>query len=129
MSSSHSLFPPEPTKAAGLLWLTISILLIASCSISLLGVVPVQHLSTSTVFFGRQSWNWMTFGPPSNNGVGQQEGEECDADTGPALTGFGTKHVTDISDTDSAVLLPLTVIPALILLIVRWIGLGLYLRN
>ena len=27
------------------------------------------------------------------------------------------------------VLLPLTIVPALVLLIVRWLGLGLYLRN
>lgn len=38
----------------------------------------------------------------------------------------------DLSSASSyslGVLLPLTVVPTLVLLIVRWIGLGLYLRN
>jgi hypothetical protein len=40
-----------------------------------------------------------------------------------------TSDFTSPSSPSLAVLLPLTAVPTLVLLIVRWIGLGLYLRN
>ena len=39
------------------------------------------------------------------------------------------ENFASASSQSLGVLLPLTVVPALVLLIVRWIGLGLYLRN
>lgn len=39
------------------------------------------------------------------------------------------ENFASASSQSFGVLLPLTVVPALVLLIVRWIGLGLYLRN